>query len=151
MDASKETVSSRHNGTDTHVSSQRPWQHGEVGSIQTRSQYWKGEMDMGLISNQEAACNWYSLTKGKLGFSSGVSLGLSTILQARSYIQKQTTNTEQSRCYFCRHLSHLTLFDHCSLLVFCLFIFISIIVFLWGYFLCVYCLVVLKKREKLTE
>lgn len=54
----------------------------------------------GPCPNQEAVCNWHLLAKTKPVFSSGVSLGILTILQGWLYTQKELTDSKQNSMVF---------------------------------------------------
>ena len=59
MDYTKETGPSRHNRTDTHVHTQRLWQHtqGLNRFKQDKAPALREEVDMGSSPNQEVICS----------------------------------------------------------------------------------------------
>lgn len=58
----KERVFSRHNSTDAHMNSLRPWQQVQI-QVREDPNADRGKWILTFTLNQKAVCNWYQLIK----------------------------------------------------------------------------------------
>lgn len=135
MHDSKETMSSPHSKIDAHTNSETvaaPNPRACAGSNQMGTQHWEEKWAWAPNPNQQTICNWYLLAMGKFIFSSGISLRVLITLQVGTTPRSSWPAQNRSHGIFCRlFVTYHTAWSFC-LSIFCLFILVSIFVFLWS-------------------
>lgn len=128
MDDCKETMSFRHNRTDSFINSQRLWQHTQnlhrfkpEGIPSTETGKWH------LTPNNKSYLQLILLAKENSVYSNGISLDIDL---GKPQAQEQLTNPKLTQCYFgglCILFSFVITFFFFTFLVFYLFVLIFLV------------------------